>query len=119
MTDIDNFMTDEQIYKLALADWLKELSRLWKAAGKEIDAAQLNEYRRELEDVPLGILEKAVSRCIRENVYNNVPTVGKVWQAVFKEFGWERRFVLEKIEEWREMEWQKMVVRFEDAAQTN
>lgn len=80
-------MNDNEIYQAAMTEWLGVICRLWTAVDKEIEPARLDIYRRELAIVPLGLLEKAISRCIRENRYNNIPSVGTIWQAIRKELG--------------------------------
>jgi hypothetical protein len=81
------FKTDQEIYQMAYADWMAVLSRLWKAANRPVDAEQLQIYIQELGEVPLGLLQKAISRAMQENQYSNVPTIGKVWEAVRRELG--------------------------------
>jgi hypothetical protein len=44
-------------------------------------------HQRALEDVPLGLVECAVARVVRENEYSIVPPPGVVWAAVRKEMG--------------------------------
>ena len=86
---------------LLLEEWLGVLAELWTAAGKPLEADRLEVYRQSLGDVPLGLLELAVWRVIRENVYHIVPLPGVVWAAVRKELGdpWDIRMA---IEEWVE-----------------
>ena len=57
------------------------LAELWTAAGKALEADRLQVYRQSLGEVPLGLLELAVRRVIRENVYHGVPLPGVVWAA--------------------------------------
>ena len=66
-------------------------------AGKPLEADRLQVYRQSLGEVPLGLLELAVRRVIRENVYHVVPLPGVVWAAVRREFGdpWDIRMALE------------------------
>jgi len=56
--------------------------------------------------VPLGLLELAVRRVIRENTYNVVPLPGVVWEAVRRELGepWDVRMAME---DWEERRWGK------------
>ena len=72
-------------YDLALKEWLGVLEELWTAAGKPLEADRLEVYRQSLGEVPLGLLELAVRRVIRENTYNVVPLPGVVWAAVRRE----------------------------------
>ena len=87
-----------QVNDAALKEWLGVLAELWKAVGKPLDVDRLKVYRMSLETVPLGLLELAVRRVIRENVYNVVPLPGEVWGAVRRELG-DPRDVGEAIEE--------------------
>lgn len=104
-------MNDYEINQAALKDWMDVLARLWDAVDKPIDAKRLQNYRHELKAVPIGLLEKAVSRCIRENIYNNIPSVGKVWEAVRRELG--NPFDIDAaIETWIEFRWQACFYRF-------
>ncbi len=66
---------------LLLEEWLGVLAELWTAAGKPLEADRLKVYRQSLGEVPLGLLERAVRRVIRENVYHVVPLPGVVWAA--------------------------------------
>ena len=54
-------------------------------------------YRKSLGEVPLGLLERAMRRVIRENVYHVVPLPGVVWEAVRRELGdpWDIRLAIE------------------------
>ena len=104
-------MNEHEMNQAALKEWMDVLVRLWDATDKPLDAKRLQNYRRELENVPMGLLEKAVSRCIRENTYNNIPSVGKVWEAVRKELG--NPFDIDAaIERWIESRWQACFYRF-------
>ena len=58
------------------------LAELWTAAGKPLEADRLKVYRQSLGEVPLGLLERAVRRVIRENVYHVGPLTGAVWAAM-------------------------------------
>jgi len=111
--DIDK--TDEQIHQMAMEEWLSVLVRLWEAVGKTVDVDRLEIYRRELVDIPLGVLENAVSRVIREHTYANVPTVGEIWRSVRTELG-NPTDVLQAIENWSERSWERCFYRFENVA---
>lgn len=91
MQDDGKPLSDEEINKMANKEWLKDwidiLSRLWEAIDKPIDPIRFKVYRRELANVPIGILEKAISRCIQENTYLTVPPIGKVWESIRIELG--------------------------------
>jgi len=67
------------------------------AAGKPLEADRLQVYRQSLGEVPLGLLELAVRRVIRENVYHVVPLPGVVSAAVKRELGdpWDVRLAME------------------------
>jgi len=82
---------------LLLEEWLGVLAELWTAAGKALEADRLQVYRQSLGEVPLGLLERAVRRVIRENTYNVVPLPGVVWAAVRQELGepWDIRMAME------------------------
>jgi hypothetical protein len=88
-------MTEED--DLLLEEWYGVLLELWTATGKPQDPDRLEVYRQALEEVPLGLLELAVRRVIRENTYNVVPLPGVVWAAVRKELGepWDVRQAME------------------------
>ena len=79
--------TEEQIYQAAVEDWLEVLAQLWTAVGKPIDAGRLQIYRHALEYMPIGLLELAVARVIRENTYQVVPQPGVIREAAWKELG--------------------------------
>ncbi len=83
---------------LLLEEWLGVLAQLWTAAGKPLEADRLEVYRQSLGEVPLGLLELAVRRVIRENVYHVVPLPGVVWGAVRRELGdpWDIRMAMEE-----------------------
>ncbi len=66
---------------LLLEEWSGVLAELWTAAGKPLEADRLQVYRQSLGEVPLGLLERAMRRVIRENVYHVVTLLGVVWAA--------------------------------------
>jgi hypothetical protein len=61
-----------------------------------------------LGEVPLGLLDLAVRRVIRENVYHVVPLPGVVWAAVQRELGdpWDVRLAMEV---WVETKYQTLM----------
>ena len=76
-------MSDAEINQAALEDWFETLGRLWLAFDKPIDPVRLMLYRDMLNKIPTGLLELAIERTIRDHgKYNNVPTVGEVWEAI-------------------------------------
>ena len=104
-------MSDGEIQQAATKEWTEILVRLWDAIDKPVDVKRLQNYYRELAGVPFGLLEASVSRCIRENTYTNVPSIGKVWEAVRKELG-DPYDIDQGIENWKESRWQKCFYRF-------
>jgi len=102
----DEPLTDKQIVEMATEEWVRVLARMWEAIDKPIDADRLQVYRRELGTIPLGLLEKAVSRCIRENTWLTVPPVGKIWEALRKELG-NPYDVNQAIAEWEDAGWRR------------
>jgi hypothetical protein len=92
-----------------LEEWLGILAQLWTAIGKPIDADRLDVHGKSLTGVPLGLLELAVARVIRENVYQLVPSPGVVWKAVEKELG-NPRDVIAAIESWKERMWERVIM---------
>ena len=110
-------MKAEDIEQEAMEEWLGVLVRLWQAVGKNVDAERLQIYQRELGDVPLGLLEKAVKRLIREWQYANVPNVNEIWKAVCKELDCRSDDVLDEIEQWKMSSWDRCVIRFDGVTQ--
>jgi len=100
-------MSDEQIHQAALEEWLGVLAELWTALGKPLDAERLRVYQVAMESVPLGLLELAVRRVIRENTYQVVPLPGAVWAAVHSELGNPRQ-VTTAIETWVDERWRRI-----------
>ena len=102
---------ETEIYSAARAEWLGVLSQMWDAVGKPTDTARLIIYERQLRDVPLGLLEKAVARSIRNNGnYQNVPTISAIWAAIKKEVG-DPYDVDTALEIWSDSEWDKIIIR--------
>lgn len=85
--ELEEVKTDEDIYQAALEEWLGILGQLWTAYDKEIEPDRLEIYRKQFSILPMGLLDVAVTRAIREHTFNSVPTVGEVWQAVRKILG--------------------------------
>jgi hypothetical protein len=109
-------MSDDLVYESALEEWMGILARLWTAFDKPLDPERLQIYSQALADVPLGLLEKAVFRVIRNHRFSNVPTVGDVWAAVKAELG-NPLDVKQAIEEWCDLQWRKCVVAFPGPAE--
>lgn len=106
-------MSDDDIFQAAMEEWLGVLVRLWQAVGKPVDAERLQIYQRELGDVPLGLLEKAVTRLIREWSYANVPNVSEIWKAVRKELNDPNDLPI-ALESWKQRSFERCVYRLEE-----
>lgn len=78
-------MTDEQIRSLAVKEWKDILSRLWIANTVEPTEDQFETYCHELGIVPIELLDKAITRCLRGRKYRNLPTIGEIWDCVRQE----------------------------------
>jgi len=91
-------------YDTPLEEWLAVLTELWTAVGKPVNPRRLELYQRSLAEVPLGLLELAVRRVIRENTFNVIPVPAVVWAAVRKELGYPDN-VEAAIEAWVEKRW--------------
>ncbi len=103
---------DETGPQTPMEDWLVVLSGLWLAAGKDLEQDRLQVYARELGDIPLGLLEKAVSRCLQGRVYSNVPTVGEIRQALRRELG--NPYDLDQaMAEWCDREFAQVIICFD------
>jgi hypothetical protein len=85
--DNSDSMTDQEIYAAAHQEWMSILATLWELIGKPIDPKRLRIYGKNLESVPLGLLELAINRVFRENSYQTVPVPGVIWDAIKKELG--------------------------------
>lgn len=105
--------TDAEIEQDAYLEWTDVLIGMWEAIGKPLDEKRLAKYAKELKDIPLGLLEKAISRAIRNGGdYQVVPTISAIWGALRKELG-NPYDIDEAIERWREAKYQSIIVRFE------
>ena len=107
--------SDDDLYQDAFKEWLDILAQLWTAFGKTVDDGQMIIYQRSLSVLPLGLLDAAVQRVIREHDFNNVPTVAEVWKAVRKELG--NPVDLDRaIEIWCDQLWRKAVLLQHDVS---
>lgn len=105
-------VTEAEIEQAASAEWLGVLAGMWEAIGKPLDEKRLKKYAKELQGIPLGLLERAVSLAIRNSGdYQVVPTIAAVWGAVRKELG--KPYDIDvAIERWCEAQYESKVVRF-------
>lgn len=110
-------MPDELIYESPQEEWMSILARLWIAFDKPLDADRLRIYSDELSAIPMGLLEKAISRTIREHRFSNVPSIGDVWRALQTELG-NPYDLQQAIESWCDRQWRKVVVEFKAPAET-
>lgn len=110
--DVQVEVSDDEIYQAAMEEWLNVLARLWVAFDKPLDPVRLALYQGMLNKLPLGLLELAVERVVREHKYNSVPTVAQVWEAVRKEL--RNPFDLDQaIDTWCELKFQSCFYRFD------
>ena len=73
----------EEAYKNAMnQEWIETLLQLWYAYGKTPNQAQVKTYKKQLGDVTLGQLEKAVGHLLANHKFNSVPTIAEVLEAV-------------------------------------
>lgn len=106
-------LSDDEIYQEALKDWLRVLSRLWLAFGKQIDPVQFAIYRDMLSQLPLGLLELAIDQAVKGHAFNTVPTIAEVWQAVRQVLGNPNPHYLDQaIREWCDRRWRQICVEF-------
>jgi len=105
--------TDTEIEQCAKMEWLEVLSGMWEAIGKPLDEKRLQKYAKELNGIPLGLLEKAVNRAIRNSGdYQVVPTISAIWGALRRELG-NPYDIDVAIERWVEKQYQPIIYRFE------
>ena len=98
-------------FKTPKEEWLAVLSELWTSVEKPIDPDRLEVYQKVLEEVPLGLLELAIKRVIRENDYQVVPVPGVIWAAVRKELG-HPYDVSMAIEAWLDEKWAGLLNKY-------
>ncbi len=114
----DEIETDGQMLQWMNEEWLRVLVRMWDAVGRPVEAQRLDAYKRALGMVPIGLLELAVARALRENgSYQTIPTPGAVWSAVLDELG-RPHDVKGAIECWKEESWSRFCRPFALAAET-
>lgn len=75
----------EQAYKTAMTEWVETVAQLWDAIGKPVDEKRLNVYCKQLQSVPLGLLEIGINYAIANNTYTVVPPVGQIFEGIRKE----------------------------------
>jgi hypothetical protein len=117
-TVIDEDVSDEaEGYRAAMEDWVDEIASLWDVLGKPVDEKRLNQYCKELEIVPFGLLKKGISYAKRNNTYSNVPPIGAIWEGVRKELAKLNlppgTDVEDAIEKWSSRLFERAVYRFE------
>ncbi len=113
----DEDVNEAEGYRIAMEDWVAEIASLWDVLGKPVDEKRLNQYCKELEIVPFGLLKKGISYAKRNNTYSNVPPIGAIWEGVRKELaklnlppGMD---VEDAIEKWSDGLFKRAVYRFE------
>jgi len=104
----DQRLTMQKDLKFFLTEQCTILCHLWEAVGKPVDKGRLKVYADALGDVPLGLLELAVTRTLREaGGYNVVPTIGAVWEALQKELG-NPRDLARAMQEWADAKFRNL-----------
>lgn len=78
-------MNDEGIRRAYMETWVEQVASLWDAIGKPVDERRLNLYCKQLEIVPLELLEKGIAYAVRNNTYHTVPAIGLIWEGIRKE----------------------------------
>lgn len=81
-------VNDEQIHRAAMEEWVGVVASMWELIGKPIDEKRLNLYCKQLQILPLGLLEKGIDYAVRNNTYNNIPPIGAIWEGVRKELSY-------------------------------
>ena len=79
---LESAKTNMELNAMLMAEWIGVLQKMWHAIGKAVDRNQLDVYAEQLADVPMGVLEDAVSQAIRDNKYNTVPSIGTIWKNI-------------------------------------
>jgi len=118
MTKTDEPKTDDEINEMfrneMLPEWIKALMRLWTAFGKSPTSEMTQVYTEQLGDIPLGLLEIAIKRTIRDHRFSSVPTVHDVWVALARELG-NPADIDQAIDAWEQQSFRRCVVHFEPA----
>lgn len=109
----DNFgtKTDEEIYQAAIEEWLGVLAKLWVAFDIPLEPVRLVIYQNAL-NLPLGLLELAVDRAIRDHHYKSVPIISEVWDALRAELG-NPYDLNQAIEQWKTRKFEICIYRFD------
>ena len=95
-------------------EFVETIASLWDFIGKPVDERRLQQYMKQLEILPIGLLEKGIAYAVRNNTFNTVPTIGAIWEGVRNELkplnprpGAD---VAELIEEWDKSQFKKCVL---------
>lgn len=81
---VDDEISDEQIYKSGMEEWVGTVAQLWDVNGRDVDMRQLDAYCKQLRDVPLGLLEIGIHYAIKNNTYKTIPAVGLIYEGIHK-----------------------------------
>ena len=79
---IDEDTSEKQVYRAGMEEWVGVVASMWELIGKPVDEKRLNLYCKQLQIVPLGLLEKGIEYAIRNNTYNNIPPIGQIWDGI-------------------------------------
>lgn len=110
-TIADEMIDTPAAYADVYGEWLDILKGMWEAIGKPVDERRLQEYARHFKEIPMELLRDSVDRAIRDNgVYQTIPTVGALWEAVRKILG-NPYEIGQAIAEWEQARWNKMLAR--------
>lgn len=80
-------MTERDEKPLLHEEWIGVITQLWTSIGKPLDPERLRIYCSQLQQVPIGLLERSITRLMKENTWLSVPPIGAIWQAVRHELG--------------------------------
>ncbi len=91
----------EQAQDEIFLEWTATIEKFWHAIGKPVDQSRLEVYVEELRFIPLGLLDKAVSRTLRTGgSYQTVPTLGAIWESIREELQCKRGQEMEAVQVW-------------------